>query len=591
MRKRKLVWQLFITYLSINIIAVVTVSILLSMYFRSFHVNQESNDLLKRAMLINENIYDDFTAGDLDSLCELCESLGTKTETRITVILPSGKVICDTEEDPAGMDNHADRPEIIEALDGKSGMSIRHSFTLDMDMLYVAIPSSQDSRAEYILRTSVPLISIKNTLSLIYGKIAQIAIILILVVAAISFMLARRISEPIAELKKGAERFAEGEFEKKIYSAGTPEIDMLADSMNRMADDLNKRINQLSLQKNEQEAILSSMTEGVVAVDNDEKILSYNLAAEKMLNMDRNSKGRSLRETVLNSDFLSFAGKVLSENKNIEGEIIIYDQDETHLKAQGAPLLDSANREMGALIVLNDVTKVRRLEKIRRDFVSNVSHELRTPITSIKGYLETAFDEYRSSGENVEKFLKTAMKQVDRLNHIIEDLLSLSRIEQSDGGVALDRESVSIRGLLDSAVQSCGSSAIEKNIKINVSCSDDLQVRVQSQLFEQAVINLLENAINYSDKDSVINIEAFGEDKNAFLKVIDHGIGIEKRHHDRIFERFYRVDKARSRSTGGTGLGLAIVKHIVQAEGGTVSVDSSPGQGSIFIIKLPISPK
>lgn len=590
MRKRKLVWQLFITYLSINIIAVVTVSILLSLYFRSFHVNQESNDLLKRATLINENIYNDFSAGDLDSLSELCASLGAKTETRITVILPSGKVICDTEEDPAGMDNHADRPEIIEALDGKNGMSVRHSFTLDMDMLYVAIPSSRDKAAEYILRTSVPLISIKNTLSLIYGKIAQIAIILILVVAAISFMLSRRISEPIAELKKGAERFAKGEFEKKIYSSGTPEINMLADSMNRMADDLNERINQLSLQRNEQEAILSSMTEGVIAVDSDEMILSYNLAAEKMLNMDRNSKGRSLRETVLNSDFLSFAGKVLSENRNIEGEIIIYDKNETHLKAQGAPLLDSANRKMGALIVLNDVTKVRRLEKIRRDFVSNVSHELRTPITSIKGYLETAFDEYQSSGENVEKFLKTALKQVDRLNHIIEDLLSLSRIEQSEG-VALDRESVSIRGLLDSAVQSCGPSAREKNITINVSCSDDLQVRVQSQLFEQAVINLLENAINYSDNDSEINIEAFSEDKNAVIKVIDHGIGIEKRHHDRIFERFYRVDKARSRSTGGTGLGLAIVKHIVQAEGGTVSVDSSPGQGSIFIIKLSISPK
>jgi two-component system phosphate regulon sensor histidine kinase PhoR len=538
-------------------------------------------------MLINENIYDDFYKGDYASLDSLCKSLGAKTETRITVILPSGRVICDTEEDPEEMDNHSDRPEIIEALAGKNGKSIRHSFTLGMDMLYVAIPAIQDNEIAYVLRTSIPLISIRNALSLIYGRITIIAVLLILIIAIISMVLTRRVSRPITELKKGAERFAEGEFEKKIYTTGTHEIGTLADAMNKMAGELHRRIDQLSFQKNEQEAILSSMTEGVIAIDNDGRILSYNLAAEKMLNLAPVSKGKSIREAVINSDFLNFAESTLSESRNIEGEITIYNKNETYMKTQGTPLLDSNNKKIGALIVLNDVTKVHRLEKIRKDFVSNVSHELRTPITSIKGYLETAFEEYQRSGDNVEKFLNTTIRQVDRLNHIIEDLLSLSRIEQTEKDNLPDRESVSMRSLLDSAIQSCETSAAEKNISIRMSCPEDLQAGVHSQLFEQAIINLLENAINYSDSQGEVFVEAYEDNKEIFIKVTDHGIGIERKHLDRIFERFYRVDKARSRSTGGTGLGLAIVKHIIQAQGGTISVESVPGQGSTFLIKIP----
>lgn len=587
MRKRRLFWQIFTTYLLITVISVVTISVLISLYFRNFHINRESDGLLKRALLIEDNVYSDFDSGDFASLDSLCKTLGAKTGTRITIILPTGKVICDTEEDPARMDNHADRPEIVEALARENGRSIRHSFTLDMDMLYVAIPAIRDSEVKYVLRTSVPLISIRNTLTLIYGRIAFIAAVLICVAAVISFLITRRITGPIRELKDGADRFAGGDFHKKIYTAGAREIDTLADSMNKMADELHKRIEQLSLQKNEQAAILTSMTEGVIAIDTSEKILSYNPAAERMLNLDRNSKGKSVREAVINNEFLNFADEALSENTNIEGEITIYDHDEVHLKAQGTLLLDSGNQKMGALIVLNDVTKIRRLEKIRRDFVSNVSHELRTPITSIKGYLETALEEYLRSGENVEKFLRTATKQVDRLNHIIEDLLSLSRIEQAEEDDYLDRQPVPLKGVLESAIQSCAPSAAEKNIDIGISCNDDLQARIQGQLLEQAAINLLENAINYSDNGSEILIQASVENNDIVVKVIDHGIGIEKKHHDRIFERFYRVDKARSRSTGGTGLGLAIVKHIIQAQGGTITVESAPGQGSTFIIKLP----
>lgn len=587
MRKPKIFWQLFISYLSVTIITVIAVSVLISLYFRTFHVEKISNDLLKRALLINDNIYDDFISGDYARLDSLCKELGAKVQTRITVILPSGRVICDTEEDPAAMDNHSDRPEIIEALAGKNGQSIRYSYTLDMDMLYIAIPSAKDNQVEYVIRTSVPLISIRNTLSLIYGKIAEIAILLIVIIAVISLILSRRISRPIGELKNGAERFAGGEFEQKIYTTGGYEIGMLADSMNKMADDLDKRIKLLSLQKNEQEAILSSMTEGVIAIDNKEKILNYNLAAEKMLNFERDSKGKSIREAVINSDFLNFAARTLSEKRNIEGEILIYNHDERIIKVQGTSLLNSNNRKIGALIVLNDITKIRKLEKIRKDFVSNVSHELRTPITSIKGYLETALDEHLQSGENVQKFLNTALKQVDRLNKIIEDLLSLSRIEQAEKENFLDQQPVSIKNILESAIQSCQLSANEKDVTVLLSCPENLQVKAQSQLFEQAVANLLENAINYSGSKSEVRIEASADDDNVVVKVVDHGIGIEKKHHDRIFERFYRVDKARSRSTGGTGLGLAIVKHIVQAQGGSISVESAPGQGSTFTIKLP----
>jgi two-component system phosphate regulon sensor histidine kinase PhoR len=588
MRKLKFIWQLFVTYLLIAIITVVAISVSVSSYFRNFHINELADDLAKRASLISDIIADDMSGDDYRSLDSLCDTLAIKTNTRITVILPSGEVIYDSEHNPAEMDNHADRPEIMEALAGKNGRSIRHSFTLSMDMLYVAVPSIEEGNVEYVLRISVPLMSVSNTLSLVYGRIALAAVILIIIIAVISLALTRRISGPIGDLKIGAERFADGDLERKIYTAGSREIGALADSMNKMAGELHTRIKELSLQKNEQEAILSSMTEGVIAIDNDESILSYNRAAEIMLNLGQDSRGKSLRESVLNSDFLSFAEKTLAEKENIEGDIVIYNHDETHLTAHGTLLLDSNDNKIGALIVLNDVTRIRRLEKIRRDFVSNVSHELRTPITSIKGYLETAIEEYTRSGENVKRFLDTALRQADRLNHIIDDLLTLSRIERAEMAEFPARQPVFIKSILESAIQSCAQLADEKNIAVKLSCPENLEGNVQGQLFEQAIINLLENAVNYSDNNSEVKIEAFEEINEIVIKVIDSGIGIEKKHIHRIFERFYRVDKARSRSTGGTGLGLAIVKHIVYSQGGEINVESTPGEGSVFIIRLPL---
>ena len=258
------------------------------------------------------------------------------------------------------------------------------------------------------------------------------------------------------------------------------------------------------------------------------------------------------------------------------------------LQAHGTILRDPDQRGIGALIVLNDVTRLQRLENLRRDFVANVSHELKTPITSIKGFVETLQDGAWSNEKDAKEFLAIIAKHVDRLTSIIEDLLSLSRIEQEADSGSMAREMARLRDVLSAAVQLCQAKAAEKGIHLDIRCDSALSATVNALLLEQALVNLLDNAIKYSPVRSVVEVAAGVEHDHLLLSVRDQGRGIEAEHLPRLFERFYRVDKARSRQMGGTGLGLAIVKHIAQAHGGTVTVESAPGKGSLFTIRIPL---
>jgi two-component system phosphate regulon sensor histidine kinase PhoR len=266
---------------------------------------------------------------------------------------------------------------------------------------------------------------------------------------------------------------------------------------------------------------------------------------------------------------------------------VLQDPEARYLQAHGTVLRDAEQQEIGVLIVLHDVTRLRRLENIRRDFVANVSHELKTPITAIKASVETLMDGDPISPADSQEFLAIIAKQADRLNAIIDDLLALSRIEQNDDVSGMVLEMQDLEPALRSAVQSCESAASDKEISLRVECSAGLQARINAPLIEQAVINLVGNAIKYSDRQSSVQVEAKCQDDIVKILVRDRGCGISREHLPRLFERFYRVDKARSRRQGGTGLGLAIVKHIVQAHGGTVTVSSEPGAGSVFTILLP----
>ncbi|MBN2123319.1 MAG: ATP-binding protein, partial [Deltaproteobacteria bacterium] len=295
----------------------------------------------------------------------------------------------------------------------------------------------------------------------------------------------------------------------------------------------------------------------------------------------------TIQEVLRHPDLQRFVKEALSGEEPVEKDIVLYMGQERILRGLATPMRDGEERRIGVLIVLNEVTRLRKLENVRQDFVANVSHEIKTPITAIKGFVETLREGAVSRPEDAERFLSIIHKHVDRLEAIVEDLLSLSRVEKEAEreGIVLDVHAV--REVLASAVQVCDLKASSKNILLELSCGEDLKASMNAALAEQAVVNLIDNAIKNSDPGKSILIEAEKRDEEILIRVRDHGCGIEKRHLDRLFERFYRVDKARSRKLGGTGLGLAIVKHIMQAHGGSVSVESQPGKGSTFTLRFP----
>ncbi|MBN1257647.1 MAG: HAMP domain-containing protein [Planctomycetes bacterium] len=514
--------------------------------------------------------------------------MGKASATRFTVILTDGRVIGDSEKPSDEMDNHSDRPEIRQAMLGKIGSEIRRSDTLQMDMMYLAIPHQVAEKELIVIRAAIPVVALAQALNIIYSKFALGGIIIALLAAVVCFFISRWISRPVEELKQGVIAFSKGELKNKIPIPDSEEIGALAEAINLMAEELDQRIKALAEQRNEQEAIFASMVEGVLAVDLNENILWMNRAAEKILELKSEEvKGRFVQEVIRNPDLQAFIRRSLSEEGVIEGDIALRENGDRFFQACSDKLRNAAGKSIGIVIVLNEVTRLYKLERVRRDFVANVSHELRTPITSIRGFAETLLEKGKQSPEEADKFITIIFKQVKRLNAIIEDLLALSRLEKQTDDHEVKLVEAKVKSVLLTARQLCELLATEKNIELKVDCPDGLQGRLSVDLLERAVANLIDNAIKYSENDSQILIEGVNEEKEIHINVKDQGCGIAKEHQSRIFERFYRVDKARSRKQGGTGLGLAIVKHTAQLHGGSVRVESTPGKGSIFTIILP----
>jgi len=586
-KKRRFFWQLFPSYVLITIIALVPATWYASRSLRQFFLEQTVSDLKARAHLFEAQIMEYLDPLDEQGIDLLCKDIGNRASTRITVILPSGKVIGDSHEDPSKMDTHVDRPEFLQALTNPFGASLRYSATLERNMMYVGIPVRINGGIVAVVRSSIPVNPIEDALSTVQNNIVLFGLIIAAFAAFLSLLVSRRIARPIEQIKKWAESVAGGEFRLVASADETEEIRGLSEAMNKMAGQLRDRIDTVIRQRNEIEAMLSSMIEGVIAVDTEERVISMNQAAARMFASDLSRvQGRSIQEVIRNTVLHRFVKDALSSEQPVERDIVVYSEGEQILNGHGTTLKDADGNRVGALIVLNDVTRLWRLENIRRDFVANVSHEIKTPITTIKGFVETLRDGAVHKPEDLERFLGIIEKHVDRLEAIVEDLLSLSRIERDMQGEQVIVEERRLRDVLLTAIQVCEFKSVPKRIVVELSCNEELVARINPELFEQAVVNLLDNAIKYSDESATIQVKAAQIDTEIIISVTDHGCGIEKQHVPRIFERFYRVDKARTRDLGGTGLGLAIVKHIVQVHGGRVSVESTPAKGSVFSIHL-----
>jgi two-component system phosphate regulon sensor histidine kinase PhoR len=606
-KQKKLFWQILLVHLAILLLTIAAVAWYSSRTFDSFYIAEKGIDLENRANLMKSRMVELLVSGDETRLRELVVDSGRASGTRITIIDPDGLVLADTNEDPARMDNHRRRPEIDKAFSGTPGQSLRFSNTLGQRMLYSAIPlyrwhahgvdGEDPGVALAVLRVAVPVTAIDSALTDIRLKIGLGALLAIGGALILTFLVSKNISRPLEEMTRGAEQYAQGDFSRRMLlytkTTASKEIASLAAAMDQMAGQLDDTINTIVSQRNQLETVFSSMVEAVIAVDGEERIISINDATAQLFGVERRgSQGKLIQEVIRNTALQEQIERILATGKPFEDEIILENaaNGDTYLHTNAVSLHGGDLETIGALIVLNDVTRVRKLENMRTEFVANVSHELRTPITSIRGYVETLLDGALDEREDAEKFLEIVLRQSEQLEEIIDDLLALSRIEREAKDSQIDFEEQPLKLLLEEAIDICRPKATESNITIRLDCPEDLVMDLNPTLLEQAVVNLLHNAITYSEAGQEVTvaakqIEVDGKEK-VQISVKDSGIGIAEEHLSRLFERFYRSDRARSREEGGTGLGLAIVKHIVQAHGGRVEVESAVGEGSEFHIIL-----
>lgn len=588
MRRKQLVWRLYPWFFIIAVAVTVIVAVYSSMTLRRFYLRQSSDDLAARIGMVREEFSTLMAAGDYNRIEQACRRIEQNSGTRITVILTSGKVVGDSEQNPDSMDNHGDRPEVIAALLDGRGEAVRFSYTLQQNMMYVALPLTDGGNTIGVIRASLPLSRLDETLHSAYVKIALGSAAALILAGLASVVAARRIRRPLHTLRLGAERYARGELTSPIPTSDVDEIGQVAEAMNLMAAKLHNHIEEILRQRNEQEAVLAGMVEGVIAVDCEERVISVNQAARKMFDVsDPEVSGRFLHEIIRNPDLHRFMHQVLTEGVPAERELAAGGREERYFQVQGSMLRDAAGGAAGAIVVLNDITRLRRLEVVRRDFVANVSHELKTPVTSIKGFTETLLQGGITDPADTKNYLEIILRQTDRLNAIIDDLLTLSQVEQESerGNIILTSESLG--KVVADALEVCAIKANRAGIHLQTTGDPEVRADVNPALLEQALVNLIDNAITYSESGKTVTVEIARTAKESILRVSDQGVGIAAEHLPRLFERFYRVDRARSRSAGGTGLGLAIVKHIVQLHGGRVEVASTIGKGSSFSIHLP----
>lgn len=588
MMRRRLVWQIYPSFLILVLVAVIATGWYATHAMRLLYMTQIRQELLHQTTLLIPQLQPLLAPLQPEALDKLCKRLGRDLPSRITVVLPDGSVVADSEADLAMVENHGSRAEIIQAREGQVGTAVRFSDTIRRHMMYLAVPLGQGGQ-KGTLRVAIALTAIEEQLRALQLRIAAGGLVIVVLSSLVSLWISRRISRPIEQMRRGASLFAAGELTHRLVPPDTAELAGLANALNLMAGELAQRIQSVVRQRNETEAVLASMVEGVVALDPRERILHLNEAAARLLDAAPEAlQGRTIQEVVRNRELHRMVRETLSRGETGDRDITLHQASERVLSTRCTPLLDAVGQRMGALLVMNDVTQLRRLETMRSDFAANVSHEIKTPLTAIQGFVETLAQGSVDDPKEAQRFLEIIQKHVQRLVVIIDDLMQLACLER---GGQMDRaqlRAIDIKALLSTAVQLCQFQAEEKQIAVEVTCPEGLVARMDGPLMEQAVVNLLDNAIKYSPGNSRVTVWAEASERQIRIYFKDQGIGIARKHLPRLFERFYRVDKARSRRVGGTGLGLAIVKHIVQAHGGQVAVESEQGQGSVFTITIPV---
>lgn len=587
---KKLWLKIGLSFFILFFVVMVIVGIFSGELMKSTYLNMKENQLEDDAKILLQttNMENLDLDKDAATIQKSLDPLGEDIDARITVIDSKGDVVADTKKDPEKLDNHMNRPEVTDILKkGESvGISIRESDSLGYSMLYVAVPVKHQSKTDGVLRISISLESVDAAVAKLWGNLALIFGIALVIIAAISVFIARKITRPVREIIEVSTDLANHKYDSRIHGKISGELQDLSISVNTLAESLETQMFEIKQNEQRLNAIVQNLVSGVMLINVDKQVIMTNRTMYQILG-ETEITGKPFYE-VIKSFALSQLIEATFETKTIQQkEIILYFPREMILDASVSPILGENGEITGIILLLHDITQIRHLENVRSEFVTNVSHELKTPVTALKGFAETLLDGAMYDEMLLKKFLTIIKEESDRLHRLIMDILALSRIEQNP--VPENVELVEVDEVIEQSARTIFEMATEKNIQVIIpeKTIPSVTIETDRDKLQQILINLLSNAINYTPVDGKVEVKLIEQEAEVIIEVTDNGIGIPAKDIDRVFERFYRVDKARSRHSGGTGLGLSIVKHLVENCGGRIEVESQKEVGSTFRVTLP----
>lgn len=575
------------SYILLIIILTFTFSLIMMRSFNNMMTLQIQERFLNEGLLVKtlfQKSYENHSGDSFDFMGFVAD-VHDETRTRITIISEDGVVLADTHENSAKMNNHLNREEVSNAVStGMPSTSVRYSNTVKADFMYVAVPVQIDGE-KFIIRVSKQLVEIQLVNDQIINASVFSMVSAAIIAVVLSLYVSKKITNPIDTLTVAANEIADGDFGRKIYITAQDQIGELAKAFNKMSTNLNTSMNELKHRNVELEAILNSMINGIIAVDQNKNIIMINKFCFEILGLpiDYVVQNESMYKIVRNDEVAKMV-----EDSMVSGMSQVREMPYVHidkiLRIYVNPIITLEREIIGSIIVIQDVTQVRKLEQMRSDFVSNVSHELKTPLTSIRGFVDTLKNGAINQPETARHFLDIIDIESDRLYRLINDILLLSEIESMDREP--ESQTVNLQSVVEEVFDILDQKASDKKLKLNTTFEQRFIIMANRDRIKQMFINLVDNAIKYTERGEVsVNVSSYGS--WIRIHVRDTGIGFAEIHKDRLFERFYRADKGRSRSQGGTGLGLSIVKHIVLLYRGKISVESAPGEGTTFEILLP----
>ena len=579
---RSIRWRIAAAFAVLLVVCIGGLSAYLSDFFRENYMDNLRTQLTDQARLVGDASEPYFDSGETGDLDALAKRLGEEIDARVTIIDSEGTVLGDSQEDPAEMENHSDRPEVIEALAGGTGSDVRRSETLYRDMIYVAAAIAPDGDTVGVARVSLPLTRINAAMGHINAVIAVVAMIAAALGILLAFQITRITVDPIRRLTRISQDMAEGNLSQEITVPSRDEVGDLARAFNRMAAKLKEAMALVTAERDRMAIVLESMSDAIFVVDGEGRVTMTNKSAEKVLQVPRDkTSGRHFIEVVRDHEIDALLQQCLKTRTQQTGVI------ELRSKRQLLGVIATPFQEdSGCLLLIQDLTELRRLETVRRDFIANLSHELRTPIASIKALGETLHDGAVEQPSVARDFLEKINLEVDRLAQMIQEMGELSHIES--GEAPLQKTPVNVAEVVDRAAGRLKAQADRAGLWLETQVATDLpSVPADEARIEQVLVNLIHNAIKFTPSGGRITVSAKADGGNLVVAVSDTGVGISEDDLPRVFERFYKADRARA--GGGTGLGLAIARHVVEAHGGRIRVESVEGRGATFSFALPLS--